>query len=76
MCILIESDQYMTKEELAELLNVSRNTLTNWEKEKPDLVRLINLGLSVENQIEEAERHLQRLKEMRDKASSGKFRLK
>ncbi len=66
----------MTKEELAELLNVSRNTLTNWEKEKPDLVRLINLGLSVENQIEEAERHLQRLKEMRDKASSGKFRLK
>lgn len=67
----------MTREELAELLNVSRNTLNNWEKEKPELVKLINLGLSVEDQIEEAERHLEKLKEMKQKAtSSGKFKLK
>lgn len=67
----------MTKEELAELFGVTRQTLNNWEKEKPELVKIINLGLTVEDQIEEAERHLQKLKEMRDKATSnGKLKLK
>ena len=67
----------MTREELAEILNVSRNTLNNWEKEKPELVRLLNLGLTVDDQIEEAERHLEKLKAIRDKAaSSKKFKLK
>ncbi len=67
----------MTREEFAEILGVSRNTLNNWEKEKPELVKLINLGLSVEDQIEEAERHLEKLKEMKQKATStGKFKLK
>lgn len=66
----------MTREQLAELLGVSRNTLNNWEKEKPDLVRLINLGLTVEDQIEEAERHLQKLKDIKEKANTGKFKIK
>lgn len=67
----------MTKEELAEELGISLKTLYNWEKEKPGLVKLINLGLTVEDQIEEAERHLQKLKEMKEKATStGKFKLK
>lgn len=67
----------MTKEELANLFGVSRQTLNNWEKEKPELVKIINLGLTVEDQIKEAERNLEKLKEMRDKATStGKFRLK
>lgn len=67
----------MTKEELANLFGVSRQTLNNWEKEKPELVKIINLGLTVEDQIEEAERHLEKLKEMKQKAtSSGKFKLK
>ena len=67
----------MTKEELAELFGVTRQTLNNWEKEKPELVKIINLGLTVEDQIEEAERHLQKLKEMKEKATStGKFKLK
>lgn len=67
----------MTREELAEMLGVSRNTLNNWEKEKPDLVKLINLGLTVEDQIEEAERHLEKLKEMKAAATrSNKFKLK
>lgn len=65
----------MTREELAELFNVSRNTLSNWEKEKPELVRIINLGLAVDEQIEEAERNLKKLKEMKE-ASNGKFKLK
>lgn len=67
----------MTKEELAEELGISLKTLYNWEKEKPGLVKLINLGLTVEDQIAEAERHLEKLKEMREKATStGKFKLK
>jgi transcriptional regulator with XRE-family HTH domain len=67
----------MTKEELAEELGISLKTLYNWEKEKPGLVKLINLGLTVEDQIEEAERHLEKLKEMKEKATStGKFKLK
>ena len=46
----------MKREELAELLNVSRNTLANWEKDKPDLVRLINQGM-----IEATRKHLENL---------------
>jgi DNA-binding XRE family transcriptional regulator len=66
----------LTREELAEMFGVSRQTLNNWEKEKPELVRLINLGLTVDDQIEEAERHLEKLKAIRTAASSGKFKLK
>lgn len=67
----------MTKEELAEELGVSLKTLYNWEKEKPGLVKLINLGLTVEDQIEEAERHLEKLKAIRESATnSNKFKLK
>jgi len=67
----------MTKEELATLLGTTRQNLNKWEKERPDLVRLINLGLSVEDQINEAERHLEKLKAIRDQATnSNKFKLK
>ena len=66
----------MKKEELATLLNVSRNTLSNWEKDKPDLVRLINQGLALDQSIEETKKHLERLEQIKDNASSGKFNLK
>jgi DNA-binding XRE family transcriptional regulator len=38
----------MTKQELADLIGVSRPTLNTWEKEKTELVRLINLGLQTD----------------------------
>ena len=66
----------MNKQELAKILNVSRNTLNNWEKEKPELVRLLNQGLALDEQIEEARRNLKRLEEIKDMANSGKFQLK
>jgi len=66
----------MNKQALAKLLNVSRNTLNNWEKEKPELVRLLNQGLCLDEQIEEAKRNLQRLEEIKEKANSGKFQIK
>ena len=66
----------MNKQELAKILNVSRNTLNNWEKEKPELVRLLNQGLALDEQIEEAKRNLQRLEEIKEMANNGKFQLK
>ena len=66
----------MTKEELAELLGTTRQNLNKWEKERPDLVRLINQGLALDESIEETKRHLQRLEEIKKEASNGKFKLK
>ena len=66
----------MTREELASLLGVSRNTLTNWEKEKPELVRLVNQGFALDKSIEATRKHLENLEAIKDKASSGKFKLK
>lgn len=66
----------MTKQELADLIGVSRPTLNQWEKDKPELVRLINLGLQTDVQISETRKLLQKLEEIEKKASSGKFELK
>lgn len=66
----------MTRKELAEILGISLRSLDNWEKEKPDLVRLINQGLALDESIEETKRHLQKLEDIRKEASNGKFKLK
>ncbi|NOR57695.1 MAG: hypothetical protein GQ474_04145 [Sulfurimonas sp.] len=66
----------MTKEELANILGTTRQNLNKWEKERPDLVRLINQGLSLDETIEATEKHLENLKAIKAKASSGKFKLK
>ena len=66
----------MTKEELAKLLGTTRQNLNKWEKERPDLVRLINQGLALDESIEETRKHLERLEQIKANASSGKFNLK
>jgi len=66
----------MEKKDLANLFGVSLKTLYNWEKDKPELVRLINQGLALDDQIEEVERHLEKLKEIKLKANTKKLRLK
>lgn len=66
----------MTKEELAKILNVSRPTLNNWEKEKPELVRLVNQGLLMDELLEESKKNLSKLEELKSKSSNGKFNLK
>lgn len=63
----------MTRKELAEKLEVDPTTLRNWEKNKPELIKLINAGLMLENQIEEMEKTLEQLKKMKEKADSGKL---
>ena len=66
----------MNREELANLLNVSKNTLRNWEKEKPELVRLINQGFALDESIEATRKHLEELEAIKAKANNGKFKLK
>lgn len=62
----------MTRQELAKLLNVSRGTLNNWEKEKPELVRLINQGLALDEQIEETKKYLEKLENIKQRALISK----
>lgn len=63
----------MNRQELAELLNISRGTLNNWEKEKPELIRLINQGLALDEQIKETEIYLKKLEAIKEKAGSEKI---
>ena len=66
----------LTKKELAEILNVSRPTLNKWEKEKPELVRLVNQGLLIDELIEESERNLLNLKKLKSEINNEKFNIK
>lgn len=66
----------MTRQDLAKQLNITRNTLTNWEKEKPELIRLINQGLALDDQIEETKKFLEKLQKIKENANNGKLNLK
>lgn len=66
----------MTRQELADKLNITRNTLTNWEKEKPELIRLINQGLALDEQISETQKFLEKLEKIKAKANNGKINIK
>lgn len=52
----------MTKKELAERINVDPKTLKNWETTKPELMKLIHLGLAAEKHIEEVEKYIETIK--------------
>jgi len=66
----------MNKNELAKMMGISLKTLYNWEKEKPELVRLINQGLAFDKLIEDTEKQLKDLKDIKSRANNGKFKLK
>ena len=65
----------MTRQELAELIGISRNTLNTWEREKPELIKLINLGLHAEQIILENDRLNKKMKKMLMQLNSGKLQL-
>ncbi|AFL68136.1 hypothetical protein [Sulfurospirillum barnesii] len=48
----------MTKKELAERINIDPKTLKNWETSKPELIKLIYLGLATEEHIKETEKYI------------------
>ena len=72
---LMKKDNFLLKE-LADKLNITRNTLTNWEKEKPELIRLINQGLALDEQILETQKFLEKLEKIKEKANNGKINIK
>jgi len=52
----------MTKKELADRINVDPKTLKNWETSKPELIKLIYLGLASEKHIQDVEAYLKKIK--------------
>jgi len=66
----------MNKNELAEKIGISLKTLYNWEKDKPELIRLINQGLAFDKLIEDTEKNLENLKDIKENANNGKINLK
>lgn len=54
----------MTKKELADRINVDPKTLKNWETSKPELLKLIYLGLATEEHIKETDKYLQTIKNL------------
>ena len=72
-CNYYPKGRKMTRDELAKKFNVSLKTLHNWEKEKPELIRIINLGLLADTQIEETRNHLEKLEDMQKNAENGKL---
>lgn len=73
---IIKKANKLTRDELSKMLGVSRQTLTNWEKEKPELVRLVNQGFALDESIEETRKHLERLEQIKENSNNGKFNLK
>lgn len=52
----------MTKKELADRINVDPKTLKNWETSKPELLKLIYLGLATEEHMKKTEEYLKEIK--------------
>jgi len=65
----------MTRQELAEFIGISRNTLNTWEREKPELIKLINLGLHAEKIIFENNKLNENLKKLFLQLQSNKLQL-
>lgn len=62
-----------TRKELAKLLNVTVKTLSNWEKDKPELIRLVNLGLQTESYMTDLECLVEKMKTIKDDAENQKI---
>ncbi|MDO9055345.1 MAG: hypothetical protein Q7U69_02255 [Sulfuricurvum sp.] len=52
----------MTKKELAERIDVDPKTLRNWEATKPELMKLIYLGLATEKHLKLTQEYLNTVK--------------
>lgn len=68
----------MTKKEIAEKLGISTDTMINWEKNpaKKEMIRILNLGLMVDEIIKDTNEIALKLNNMQKIANSGKFEIK
>ena len=60
---------HMTQKELALLINKDVKTIRNWNKENPQLIRLIKQGLALDETIDKTRKHLEDLENIREKAN-------
>lgn len=60
----------ISKKELAERINVDPKTITNWETTKPELIKLIYLGLATEKYINETEKYFENIKGLKNANNS------
>ena len=56
----------MNKRDIAGYLGINRATLYNWEKNRPNLYKVVMLGLMVDELIDENEKNLKKLKHIRE----------
>ena len=56
----------MNKRDIADYLGINRATLYNWEKNRPNLYKVVMLGLMVDELIDENEKNLKKLKDIRE----------
>ena len=56
----------MTKRYIAGYLGIDYKTLFNWEKNRPNLYKVVMLGLMVDELIDENEKNLKKLKDIRE----------
>jgi len=57
----------MTKKELAKRLGIDVKTLNSWEESRPEVMKLIRLGLAVEEHIDDVEKYLETIKKVINK---------
>jgi len=62
----------MTKRDIAGYLGVDYKTIFNWEKNKPNLYKTVMLGLMVDEVIEQNEKSLLELKELKESFNTKK----
>jgi len=57
----------MTKKELAKRLGIDVKTLNSWEESRPEVMKLIRLGLAVEEHIDDVEKYFETIKKVINK---------
>ena len=62
MSSILTKEVIMTKKELAQKLKIDVKTLDSWEEKRPEVMRLIRIGLAKEEHIEEIERYIKIIK--------------
>lgn len=52
----------MTKKELAKRLGIDVKTLDSWEEKRPEVMRLIRIGLATEDHVKDIEKYMTDIK--------------
>jgi hypothetical protein len=60
----------MTQRDMAGILNVDVKTLRNWRKHKPELYKKVLQGFKLEEAVQEAKEHYERLEKIANEVNS------